>query len=85
MDPRELTAKQWFEKDWRSINAHRVPVVRVTTTGTPVYDRADQTAHPLQRSHFQPMIFMGYDILAHEAYMEGQSREFQEKRGRPGV
>ena len=29
MDPRSLTAKQWIEKDWRSIHARRVPVVRM--------------------------------------------------------
>jgi hypothetical protein len=77
MDPRSLTAEQWIEKDWRSIHARRVPAVRVNTVGKHINDRADQTAHQLQRSHFQPMIFMGDHIPAQRAYNEGQriSRE----------
>ena len=52
LDPRSLSAEQWIAKDWKSVHANRVPVVRVTTLGTPIYDRADQTGHHLQRSHF---------------------------------
>ena len=77
LDPRCLSAEPWIAKDWKSGHANRVPVVRVTTLGTPIYDRADQTAHHLQRSHFQPMIFRGDHIPAQCAYNDGQriSRE----------
>ena len=35
-DPRSLSAEQWIAKDWKSVHANRVPVVRVTTLGTPI-------------------------------------------------
>ena len=72
LDPRSLTAEQWNAKDWKSIHARRVPVLRMTTLGTPIYDRADQTAHHFQKIHFRPMIFIGDHIPAQRAYNEGQ-------------
>ena len=72
LDPRELSAQQWFAKDWKLVHEHRVPAVRQTETGETIKDRADQTAHPHQREQFQPMIFKNDHLFAHEAYLEGQ-------------
>ena len=39
LDPRVLSAQQWFAKDWKLVHKHRAPVVRQTQTGTSINDR----------------------------------------------
>ena len=72
LDPRALSAQQWFATDWKFVHKHRVPVVRQTQTGTTINDRAGQTAYPLQKEHMQPMIFKSDHLHAYAAYLEGQ-------------
>ena len=56
----------------RDAMARRVPAVRMNIVGQPIHDRADQTAHHLQLTHFQPMIFMKDHIPVQRAYNGGQ-------------
>ena len=71
LDPRTLTAQQWFKTNWREVHKHRTRVVRQTQTGTTINECAGQTAHPLQKEYMQPMIFKQDYKHAHAAYLKG--------------